>query len=91
MTAAIRIIGVCAAIAWGLLFAVMLFLTIASGPPANFQTVAFPVVPAIVAAAALWVALRIGLRNTKKALLVELLLLGAGATCLLVVAAASGG
>jgi hypothetical protein len=88
---AIRIIGAGAAAAWVLLFALMVFLILPFSSSSTSVTFAFLAVPAVMTAAALWVAFRSAFRDTKLALAIESLLAGAGAFCLVIVAAASGG
>lgn len=91
MTSYVKIIGATAGAAWGLLFVIVLVLTAVIGPQPGLVTVAFVVVPAAVAAAAFWIAFRNGFASGTLALAIELLLFVAGVTCLLIVAAASGG
>lgn len=91
MSIAIRIIGAGAAAAWALLFTLMVFLTLPVSSSTNSVAFAFLVVPAVVTAAALWVAFCSAFRDTKLALAFESLLVAAGAFCLVIVAAASGG
>ncbi|RYF22257.1 MAG: hypothetical protein EOO77_04450 [Oxalobacteraceae bacterium] len=87
----VKIVGAIAGAAWGLLFVLMLVLTFAIGSRSGAVTVAFVGVPAVMAAAALCIAFRSGFWSGKLALAIEFLLLVAGATGLLTIAAASGG
>ena len=91
MTSYVKIVGATAGAAWGLLFVIMVLLTYDIGPPPGLVTVAFVVVPAVIAAAAFWIAFRSVFASGRLAFAIELLLFIAGATCLLIVAAASGG
>ena len=92
MTSATKIVGTGAGAVWCLLFVIMLALTFGFGVASpSLVSIAFVVVPAVVAAVALWIAFRSEFRSEKLALAIELVLSTAGATCLLIVAAASGG
>jgi hypothetical protein len=88
---ATKIVGVIAGAAWALLFALMLLLTFATSPLANLVAIAFLIVPALIASAAVWIAFRSGFRSTVLALAIELVLMAAAVFCFLIVAAASGG